>query len=291
MQALRIAGAVPQRQPGAAPASARGKKPKDTTSIPDNAIKSALGAKGGVFADNLANSFVQQILATPRGTRKSEQKDEMVARIDEVLDQLDSSDPHYADLIAAKNKIEDIPDNIIGNRKTTTIAVRGYGNKIFPIVNEALFKKEGKAGVTTAVNTLSMLDSVLSLMDGTSASPTVVLFRELGIADGKRNMSTFSSAEQARLVAKMKNLNTRLTYGAFMSMNEGTRNAMNRAFEVRMGQAVAGTGVSVAEFFADYYRNDPALRKARVLPSIDEAMVNVESAVHNSGLWMEPFER
>ena len=291
MQALRIAGAVPQRKTGAAPASTRGKKPEPGPSIPDKAIDTALNAKGGVFADNLANSFVQQILSTPRGTRKIEQKDEMVARIDEVLDQLDSTDPHYADLVAAKNKIEDIPDNLIGNRETTTIAVRGYGNKIFPIVEPDRFKKEGKAGVTNALNTLSMLDSVHSLMDGTSASPNVAFLRELGIADGKRNMSTFSSVEQARLIAKMKNLNTRLTYGAFMSMNEDARNAMNRSFEVRMGQAVAGTGVSVAEFFADYYRNDPALRKARVLPAIDEAMVNVQSAVHNAGLWMEPFEK
>jgi hypothetical protein len=88
----------------------------------------------------------------------------------------------------------------------------------------------------------------------------------------------------------MKNLSTRLTYGAFMSLNKDVRNAMNRSFEVRMGEAVSGTGVSVAEFIGDYYRNDEALRKARVLPAIDEGIIDVQNAVHGAGLWMESIE-
>jgi hypothetical protein len=290
MQALRIAGAIPQRQPGAAPAGSRAKKSVDTTTIPDKAIRTALGAEGGTFEDNLANSFVKQVLSIPRGKRTPQQKDDMLNRIDEVLDQLEPTDPHYADLILAKTKIEDISDNLIGNYATTTIPVRGYGNKVFGIKEPGLFKKKGKGDVINAFTTLSMLDSVHTLMGNTSAKPKAIFLRELGIADGRRHMSTLSEPEQARLAAKMKNLSTRLTYGAFMSLNKDVRNAMNRSFEVRMGEAVSGTGVSVAEFIGDYYRNDEALRKARVLPAIDEGIIDVQNAVHGAGLWMESIE-
>lgn len=289
-QQLRIAGAIPQRQPGAAPASSRGKKPVDTTTIPDRAIRTALGAEGGTFQDNLANAFMSEVLSIPRGKRSMQQKDDMLNRIDEVLDQLEPTDPHYADLVASRNKIEDISDNLIGNYETTTIPIRGYGNKVFGIKEPALFAKKGKGKVINAFHTLSMLDSVHTLMGNTSAIPKTLLLRELGIADGRRHMSTFSEPEQARLKAKMRNLSTRLTYGAFMSLNEDVRNAMNKAFEVRMGEAVSGTGVSAFEFIGDYFRNDEDLRKARVLPAIDEAIIDTQNAVHSAGLWMEPIE-